>query len=204
MNVRIQYATRFLAGVHYDGQLQMNDYAVKFYMMTATENPADHNVALNRVKQFIYELENTIFISEDEVEQCQLYAAAGLNVTTMPTEPVDQVVGIMLYSKLTAITESRLLIGEVELSSTIGDGIIYLHGENENVNDVNPPEWWFTCDLVHSNLVETDKVVAMHKGSVWRDLDLQWPDIEDNSDEEPDETGNTIVFANFRKSDDTE
>jgi hypothetical protein len=38
---------------------------------------------------------------------------------------------------------------------------------------------------------------------VWRELDLAWPDIEDNT-EELDESGNTIVFANFRKSDDTE
>ena len=206
MNVRIQYATKFLAGVHYDGSLQLNEYSVRIYMMTATEDPAEHNVALNRIKHFIYgELENTIFICDEEIEQCQLYVNAGLNITTMPTEPVDQLVGIMLYSKLTAIIEGRLLIGEVELSSTMGDGIVYLHGENENISDINPPAWWETCDLVHcdSDLIDTDKVLSIHKSSVWRELDLAWPDIEDNT-EELDESGNTIVFANFRKSDDTE
>lgn len=205
MNVRIQYPMRFLAAVFYEGQLRLNEYTVKAYMMTATENPADHNVALNRIKHFVYnELEDTIFISDDEVEQCQLLAAAGLNITTMPADPVDQLIGIMLYSKLSAITEGRLLIGEIEISSNLGDGIIYLHGENENVNDITSPVWWSTCDLVHNDIVETDKVVAMHRTSVWRDLDLAWPDIEDNSDEEPGETGNTIVFANFKRSDDTE
>jgi hypothetical protein len=175
-------------------------------MMTATEDPAEHNVALNRIKHFIYgELENTIFICDEEIEQCQLYVMAGLNITTMPTEPVDQLVGIMLYSKLTAIVEGRLLIGEVELSSTIGDGIVYLHGENENISDINPSAWWETCDLVHcdSDLIDTDKVLSIHKSSVWRELDLAWPDMEDNT-EELDESGNTIVFANFRKSHDTE
>ena len=193
---------RFLAGIYYDGQLRLNEYTVKAYMMTATENPADHNVALNRIKHFVYnELEDTIFIDGSEVEQCQKLIDAGLNVTTMPAEPVDQLIGIMLYSKLTAITEGRFLIGEIEISSNLGDGIIYLHGENENINDVVEPAWWNSSDLVHNDITETDKVVTMHKSSVWRDLDLQWPDIEDNSDEE---TGNTIVFANFRRSDDTE
>lgn len=202
MNVRIQYPMRFLAGIYYDGQLRLNEYTVKAYMMTATENPADHNVALNRIKHFVYnELEDTIFIDGSEVEQCQKLIDAGLNVTTMPAEPVDQLIGIMLYSKLTAITEGRFLIGEIEISSNLGDGIVYLHGENENINDVVEPAWWSSSDLVHNDITETDKVVTMHKSSVWRDLDLQWPDIEDNSDEE---TGNTIVFANFRRSDDTE
>lgn len=207
MNVRVQYTAKFLAGIFYDGHLQMNEYVAKIYMMTATEDPADHNVALNRIKQFIYgELENTIFIDEEDSEHCEKLVNAGLSITTMPSEPVDQVIGIMLYSKLTAITEGRLLIGEIELSSALGEGIVYLHGENENVSDVTPPEWWSTCDLVHSNIPVTDKVLSIHKGSVWRELDLGWPDNEDIIIEyspEEEESGNTIVFANFRKSDDT-
>jgi len=205
MNVRIQYASRFMAGVQYDGRLQFNEYTVKVYMMTATENPADHNIALSRIKHFIFsEMDNTIFIDSAETEQCQKYLAAGLNVTTMPGEPVDQVVGIMLFNKFTAITEGRLLIGEIEVSSMLSDGIVYLHGENENVNDIEPPAWWTTCDLVHSDLPETDKVLSMHHSSVWRDLGLAWPDIEDNSDVEDldDATGNTVVFADFKKLDD--
>jgi hypothetical protein len=110
----------------------------------------------------------------------------------------------MLFNKLTAITEGRLLVGEIEVSSMLSDGIVYLHGENENVNDIEPPAWWTTCDLVHNDLPETDKVLSMHHSSVWRDLDLAWPDIEDNSDVEDldDATGNTVVFADFKKLDD--
>jgi hypothetical protein len=195
---------RFLAGIHYDGQLQLNEYTVKVYMMTNTEDPADHNVALSRIKHFVYnELESTVFIDASEVEQCKLYAAAGINITTMPGEPVDQLIGIMLFTKFAAITEERLLVGEIELSSMLSDGVIYLHGENENINDVAVPAWWSESDLVHceSFLLDTEKVVTIHKHSIWRELDLAWPDIEDNS--EPDETGNTVVFADFKRLDDT-
>ena len=197
---------RFMAAIHYDGRLQMNEYTVKVYMMTNTEDPDDHNVALNRIKHFVYnELESTIFISADEVEYCSLYAAAGLNITTMPSEPVDQLIGIMLFTKFTAITESRLIIGEVEISSMLGDGVIYLHGENENVSNVIMPDWWASSDVAHSDLTETDKVVTMHKSSVWRELNLSWPELEDDLDDMTpvDESGNTVVFADFKRLDDT-
>lgn len=194
---------RFLAGIHYDGQLQMNEYTVKVYMMTNTHDPDDHNIALNRIKHFVYnELESTIFIDANNVEQCRLYAAAGVNITTMPAEPVDQLIGIMLASKFAAITEERLLIGEVELSSMLSDGIVYLHGENESVNDVSMPAWWHASDLVHCDpeLIDTEKVVAIHKHGIWRELNLHWP--EANSPD-PTETGNTVVFADFKRLDDT-
>ena len=203
MNVRIQYNTRFMAGIYYDDRLQLNDYTVKIYFMTNTENPADHNVALSRMKYFIYnELESCIFVDEDNTDQCQKFIDAGLNITTMPGDPVDQLIGIMLYEKMSAITEDKLIIGEIEISSMLGDGIVYLHGDNENVNDVIFPEWWRTSDLVHCNLdlINSDKVVTMHQGSVWREIDLQWPDIEDDDPE----TGNTIVYADFKRLDDKE
>lgn len=203
MNVRIQFNIRFMAGIYYDSRLQLNEYTVKVYFMTNTENPADHNVALSRMKHFIYnELESCIFIDENSQEQCQKFIGAGLNITTMPGEPVDQLIGIMLYEKLSAIVEDKLIIGEIEISSMLGDGIVYLHGDNENVNDIIFPDWWRTSDLVHCelDLINNDKVVTMHQGSVWRELDLQWPDIEDDDPE----TGNTIVYADFKRLDDKE
>jgi len=192
-----------MAGIYYDDRLQLNEYTVKIYFMTNTENPADHNVALARMKYFIYnELESCIFVDETNEDQCQKFISAGLNITTMPGEPVDQLIGIMLYEKMSAIVEDKLIIGEIEISSMLGDGIVYLHGDNENVNDVVFPEWWRTSDLVHCNLdlINSDKVVTMHQGSVWREIDLQWPDIEDDDPE----TGNTIVYADFKRLDDKE
>jgi hypothetical protein len=40
---------------------------------------------------------------------------------------------------------------------------------------------------------------------MWRELDLQWPDIEDVTEEpNKEESGNTVVFADFKKLDETE
>jgi hypothetical protein len=204
MNVRIEYPARFLAGIYYQGRLQMNEYTVKIYMMTATTNTDDHNIALNRMKYFIYnKLESGIFIDQKDAEQCQKFIAAGLNVITIPGDPVDQLIGIMLYSKLTAIAEGKLTIGEVEISSFMSDGIVYLHGENENVADVEFPNWWTTNDLVNceNNLLGDSKILSIQNKNVWRELELEWCDSEEEVS--PVDTGNTLVFADFKKFDDT-
>ena len=103
--------------------------------------------------------------------------------------------------------EDRIIIGEVELGSTTSDGVIYIHGDNENIEDLDPPDWWDSVDLIHCDreLVDTDEIVTMHRGSVWRDLELQWPDIEDVTEElDEEESGNTVVFADFKRLDETE
>jgi hypothetical protein len=205
MNVRLQFPVNFTAGIFYNGKMQMNNYTAKLYMMTNTPDGDANNIAFERVKHFIYnELDSSIFISIDYEEQCKKYLDAGIKITTFPGDPVDQLVGIMLYYKLSAIIEERMIIGEVELSSILGDGLIYIHGENENIDDLDVPEWWETVDLAHcdADLIDTDKIVTMHHSSIWRDLDLQWPNIEDITVDE--EAENTVVFADFKKTNETE
>lgn len=205
MNVRIQFPVNFTAGIFYNGKMQMNNYTAKIYMMTNTPDGDANNVAFERIKHFIYnELDSSIFISSEYEEQCKKYLEAGIKITTFPGDPVDQLVGIMLHFKLSAIAEERILVGEVELSSVLGDGLIYVHSEIENINDVEVPEWWDTVDLVHcdTDLIDSDKIVTMHHSSVWRELDLQWPDINDVAIDREEE--NTVVFADFKRKDETE
>lgn len=193
MNVRLQYPFTLTAGVFYEGQLRMNNYTGRLWLITNTDQADDHNVALERIKYFLYhELENTIFINQNNTEKCQQLVQAGLKITTLPGEPIDQIIGIMLYFKLNAITEERMSVLETELSSVLGDGMIYMHSENENVNAVLAPAWWNSSDMVHASrdLVAQDNIVTIN---AWRELDLQWPERVDL-----DATGNTIVFADFR------
>jgi len=58
--------------------------------------------------------------------------------------------------------------------------------------------------LVHcdTDLIDSDKIVTMHHSSVWRELDLQWPDIKDVAIDKEEE--NTVVFADFKRKDETE
>jgi len=202
MNARISTDLHFTAGVYYNGIMQMNSYILKLWMMTRTTDPESHNIAFERIKHFVYNcLDSSVLINQDHQEQCEKFAQAGIRVTTMPVDPVDQLVGIMLYYKLNAFMEGRISVAETEISSSLGDAMVYLHNEIENPEIENQPKWWTSADLNQCDdmLVDADKVVEMPDAGSWRDLDLAWPVSDDAA-----EFGNTIVFADFNKTNATE
>lgn len=192
----------FTAGIYYADHLRMNNYHLTLWMTTTTKNPEDQNTAFERIKYFVYtQLDSTVFINAAQQEQCQLFVDAGINITTMPADPVDQIIGIMLYFKLNAITEGRMDIVETELSSSLGENITYLHSDFEDSLGFEQPAWWNTADLVHSDLLpaDGDKVVSLSQNTPWRDLELTWSETSPEGD-----TGNVVVFANFKQPNETE
>jgi hypothetical protein len=202
MNVRLKYDMGFTAGVYHNNRLTMNNYSLRLWMTTNCENSLDQNTSFERIKYFIYsQIDSTIFVNKNLEEQYGQFAQAGLNLTTMPGDPVDQLIGIMLYYKLNAITEDRMIIVETELGSALGDNMTYIHSDFENTLGYEQPAWWTTPDLIHSDVVleESEKIVAMSPAAAWRDLELAWQD-----DSTTDSTGNVVVFADFKKPNETE
>ena len=199
MNVRLQYTMNFTAGVHYHQQMIMNNYTLKMFMITNTPVAENNNIAFERLKYFITELDSTVFVNSEDQTACQRYLDAGIKITTLPADPVDQIIGVMLFHKLNAIMEERIIMVETELSSLLGDNMIYIHSDNETADNLVIPDWWTTADLVHcdTDLIDNDKILAMHQAGAWRELDLAWPDTNENN-----QTGN-IVFADFKR-DETE
>ena len=202
MNARISTDLHFTAGVYYNGVMQMNSYILELWMMTRTTDPESHNIAFERIKYFVYNcLDSSILIGSEYQEQCENFVRAGLRITTMPADPVDQLVGIMLYYKLNAVMEGRITIAETEISSVIGDAMVYLHNEIESPEIENQPAWWTLPGLEQcdGDLLDTDKVVEMPNAQAWRELELAWPVGTADA-----EFGNTIVFADFNKTNATE
>jgi len=201
MNVRLKYDLHFPAAVYYNDQLRMNNYSLRLWMTTNSENPTDQNVSFERIKYFVYtQMDSTVFINSNLKDKCQALVQAGLNITTMPGDPVDQLIGIMLYYKLNAITEDRMTVIETEIASVHGENMTYIHSDFENITDCEQPDWWTSPDLTHSDLVpeDTNKVLSIPNANVWRDLDLVW--AESTMD---DATGN-IVIVDFKKNNETE
>jgi hypothetical protein len=201
MNVRLKYDFPFTAGIYHNDSFYMNNYALRVLMATVSDDPDDQTTAFERLKYFIYTcMESTIFIDAAETEQCNRYVQAGLNITTMPGAPVDQLIGIMLYHKLNAVMENRMIVFETELSSAVGEHMVYLHSEEETTVGYVQPEWWDSADLTHNEIApaKLDNVVAIPQATAWRELDLEWTD-----DLTGDESGNVVVFADFKKPDET-
>jgi hypothetical protein len=198
MNVRIKHTISFTAGVYYGDETRMNNYYLTMHMITNSSDAVSHNVAFERMKYFVYNcLDSTVFVNQEHNDQCQRYLDAGISITTMPGEPVDQLIGLMLYYKLNALMEDRIIVDETEINSALGENIVYLHSENEITDVEIIPDWWTTADVTHCDYVaaDPDKILSMPANTAWRELDLLWP--------EPDvvtetETGNIVVFRDFK------
>ena len=170
-------------------------------MLTNSTDPVSHNVAYERIKYFVYNcLDSVIFVNQNHVDICQIFLSAGLKVSTLPGEPVDQLIGLMLYYKLNAIMEDRIIVEETEISSMLGENMIYLHGANETTDVGEIPKWWNSNEPCYSDFVtlEVDKIVPIQSSSQWRELDLEWQETDAQQ-----ETGNIVVFADFKPAHET-
>jgi hypothetical protein len=203
MNVRLKHTMSFTAGIYYGEEICMNHYTVTMHMLTNKGSAESYNTAFERIKYLVYnELDSAIFISISQQDKCKQLSMAGLKVITMPGDPVDQLIGLMLHYKLNAIVEDYILIEETEISSILGENIIYLHSNDEQVNLESIPSCWTSTDLLISEYVspKTDKILTMHSTNSWHDLGLSWPD---NKNTETTESGNIVVFADFKPNHDT-
>jgi len=153
MNIRLQYELEFLAGVYYLDQLQINSYTVSLNLLTNSTALIDTNIALERVKWFVCsQLESTVFFGPNHHDQAEMFATMGTNVTTLPDQPVDQIIGIMLYQKLNAIMQDRMLITSLDISSVLGDNVWYQHDEDDSAGPFDQQGWWSRADPTHSNI----------------------------------------------------
>ena len=206
MNVRLRHDLQFTAGIYYNGAMAMNNYSLRLWLTTASTEPSDHNTAFERIKYFIYHhLDSSIFINEEYKEQCQKYFNAEITLVTIPGEPVDQLIGLMLYHKLNAITEGRMIVEETEIASSHGENVVYLHSEHEKISTLDIPDWWVSSEPISCNLehLMPDNIVTMPHVSHWRELDLAW----ENESTENTDLDNTlpgkVLFADFKRDDDT-
>jgi hypothetical protein len=178
----------------------MNQYSVSLNLVTGTADPADTNTAMDRVKAFVFgELEHSVFMNGAQRERAELMHMMGINVTTLPEEPVDQIIGMMLYYKLNAIMEGRMSVTRLDLSSILGDSVWYQHDAEEDSPGPFRVEGWWHEPTVQHNTIEADALadnVLKVVPNAWIEYGLTWPEAT----VEP--TANTVVFANFSKNED--
>lgn len=200
MNVNLRYEVDFAAAIYYPVEsqthsLQLNWYSVHLRMTTATENSDEMNLAMDRLRAWIYEeLSNTIFIEQSRSEEAMSMTKLGFNVTTLPEEPLDQIIGMMLYCKLNAIMCGRMTVDELEISSKLGDQVWYLHTAGDPLGPFAALGWWHQPSLQHHDLdpkPRASKMTKIHNVG-WKKYNLEWP-----SGKEQVATA-TVVFADFK------
>jgi hypothetical protein len=199
MNVRIQYSVDFLAGVYSDNMLTLNKYSVGMSLITRTADKMEMNIAMERLKCFIFsEMSDTVFIHQDQRDRAELMLMMGMNITTLPDDPVDQIIGMMLYCKLNAVMEGRMAVLSVDISSEDSGGVVYMHDEEEPVGPFKVDGWWDNASTQHNNIVleVADDNVVKVVTDPWAEYGLLWPGDETKP------TANAVVYANFGRNED--
>ena len=200
MNIRLKYETSFLAAVHFNQQFLIGSYSVTLSMLTNTVDPYEQNIAFNRLRYMIEEVfYNTIFINQEDTKQCKLYINAGCKISNLPEDPLDQIIGIMLYSKLSAVMEDKMFITNLDLSSDLGDSVVYSHSIDEARGPFVQPGWWNDaaptyCDKKFYAKRKEDRIVELKNNNSWHGLDLLF-----ESDPASDSTESTVLYADFTK-----
>lgn len=197
MNARIRQQFNFVAGLVYREHYISNLYQLTLDMVTATDDPEQQNVAYERIKYWVEDvLADSVLIQADDAT-LDAHRATGRRVHVLPQEPIDSVLGMMIYLKTNAVAEDRILVTEVALSSTEGGEVIYLHGsEEEDAEIFAGTGWWrdpkpYCVDKKNRRKINSN-VIALDRLPEWTDLGLDWENVQEKT---------SVVITNFTRDD---
>jgi hypothetical protein len=195
-NVRLDWNFSFLAGYYADHSKQYcaNEYNINLNMITVSTNSWDHEIAMDRMKYYsTYVLSNCVFIDELQTEAIENFTKAGMRVISLPQVPVDQIIGMMIFYKFNAILEDRINIMATAVSSRAGNGIVYLHDEEENAGPFVDNDWWDDPQPTYARKEKTS-VVDISKITTWENLNLLWTELETIIEVDQDPKANVVTF----------
>ena len=181
MNTRIERDFVFDCAIHFAKGFYINSYDLTLSMLIETESIREQNIALDRLMHFMsVVLNSSVFVEQNDTTVIKKYKDAGIQVCTLPEEPYDQIVALVLLVKLNAIAEGRLKITDLTLSSNLSDGVRFCTVSEvaENFIDSSSPDlWWNAPTLCVEHCVkddDDDKVVKLFGQTGWAEFGLEW------------------------------
>jgi hypothetical protein len=163
-----------------------NRYNCKIYFDIETDDGEQQNIAFERCKIMVESvLEHAFVIGIDNPLLQVLAKKTKQKIITLPSEPIDVIMAAVLYTKLNAVSEGRLSIRKVKLSSSQGDNI-FVHFDEDFAEDfgslncelyktVDETPWWFRADPSVSDWFEIGKKeIKFHHHKCSWDKTLQW------------------------------
>ena len=193
MATKIEREFAFQAGVYFEGEFLMTIYELALKMEVDTASIKEQNIAMDRLHYFLHEcLGNSIFVQDSEKKVIEKYMQADIKVCTLPDEPYDQIITILLLLKLNAITEGKLHITDISLMSGLSDDVKFVYDIETVANHPFDKGWWSDSSTIMSDIIKSnkkDKIVRLVKQhSDWAAVGLDW--------EQKEYTTTEIIFNN--------
>ena len=178
MSQRIERDFVFDTAIHFGKTFYLNQYSMTLSMLIETTNIVEQNIALERIQYFIAtQIHGCLFIDETETNATAKYKDAGISICTLPDEPHDQIISMVLLQKFNAITEGRIVVTDLILGSTFSDGVRFhtVSEVAEEVIDSDPGLWWNCSTLCKEHTIESSedvKIVKLFSEDAWEKLDM--------------------------------
>jgi hypothetical protein len=179
MYAKIQKEFNFMAAVHFNGKYMVNFYEMNAVMAIISLEEEDQNTAIERVSYFIgHCLEDCIFVCDKEKDAIDKYTKAGMKVCTIPEEPYDQIVGLVILNKCNSIMEGRITMTDIVFGSKLSNMIKFELNDEVAEAQFDGTNWWNSPTMCIQNVKKTkkEKIVNLfdHKVDDWAELELTW------------------------------
>lgn len=176
MSTIIEKEFALMAGIHFQNKFLVNLYEITAIMNIETFDPKQQNIAIERMIYFFQVLEDCIFVQDTEKDAIEKYTNAGLRVCTVPEEPYDQILGLILLNKCNAIMENRIIVTDFIIGSKLSNLIKFHLSEEVASNEFAGKHWYNDSSLsLTSKSKKKDKIVKLsdYKDD-WAEVDLTW------------------------------
>jgi len=188
LGTRIERDFSFQAAVHFEGNFLMNIYEISLAMEVETMSIREQNIAMDRIIYFLSEcLSNSVFVQDTEKKAIEKYTQADIKVCTIPEEPYDQILALLLLLKVNAITEGRLEITDIVLRSELSDEVKFVYDiTSANHNPFGSKGWWLESSTSIADvpkISKKEKIVKLVKNSDWSGYGLDWEEKSTKSSE---------------------
>lgn len=187
MNARIYKEFSFLSAIHTEDNYAINSYQIGLHIEVNTIEIREQNIAMERIKFFLSQLEDCVFINEEEKAATENYKRAGIKVCTLPDDPYDQVIGVVLLKKMNAITENKLIVYDLSIVSLVCDDIKFFVSINDQTEYDDIKNVWYTQNNAaiseeNKRINKKDKVVSIKKSTLdWSNFGLVFKENEQSN-----------------------
>jgi len=185
MSATIERDFDFQAGVYFQNEFLINQYDFTLCMEVNTDSIFEQNIAMERLKYLIYEcFENSVFVAMKETNTIEKYTNAGLKVCILPDEPYDQIIALLLLLKTSSVTEGKLKITDIYLTSKISDDVRFIENIETAINAMPIEGWWNNKlpSLCSQSQNKKGKIVKLIKDE-WANIGLGWKEKKSKSAE---------------------
>lgn len=184
-NVKLSHEIGFSTVVIDGNKIYPNSFYLKLNMTTVTDNSTYQNIAIQRILFFLNEIMHGSVLCKATNPIANKFSkmAKDSNVILLPEEPFDQVIGMLLFSKLNSITEGNLEIDSLIIGSEFAPDLTYTIDDFENFDFDNSKiefPWWERLDLSTSN---NPKIIKNTPD--WATFNLAW-DTKTNNNSDVD------------------